>query len=169
MRNKYLNLLLLSNALIFLDQYTKLLITAHLPLHDSIRVFDNFFNLTHIRNPGVAFGLFAEKNSEWMPIILILLSMVAIIAILIIYHQTPRSRRFGQFGLIFIFAGAIGNLIDRILRKEVIDLLQFYYDHFYFPTFNLADVFISVGVGLMIIDTFKKHPGYPHEAWKEAG
>lgn len=169
MRNKYLNLLLLSNALVLLDQYTKLLITAHLPLHYSIRVFDNFFYLTHIRNPGVAFGLFAEKNSEWMPTIFILISTVAIIAILVIYHQTPQSRRFGRVGLIFIFSGAIGNLIDRILRKEVTDFLQFYYERFYFPTFNLADVFISVGVGLMIIDTLKQHPNSPQAPSGEAG
>ena len=159
LKNKYLQLLLVSNALIIIDQYTKFLVTLHVPLHFSIRVIDGFFSITHIRNPGVAFGLFAGQESELKVLFFIAISTVAIVAILYIFHQTPGSKRMVQIGLMLIFSGAIGNLIDRILYKEVIDFLDFYYQSFHWPSFNVADSCITVGVGLMILDLFYSHPG----------
>lgn len=150
--------MLLSNALIVLDQYTKFLVTTHLPLYYSVRVIDNFFSITHIRNPGVAFGLFAQHDSEYKALIFIVISTVAILAILVIFHQTQGDKGMVQTGLILIFGGAVGNLIDRIIYKEVIDFLQFYYDQYSFPAFNIADSCITIGVGLMILDLFKKQP-----------
>ena len=97
-----------------MDQYTKFLVNTHIPLYYSIRVIDDFFNFTHVRNPGVAFGLFAEQDSEYKALIFILISTVAILAILFIYYQTPDEKKMVRTGLIMIFSGAIGNLIDRI-------------------------------------------------------
>ncbi len=148
----------MSNTLILLDQYTKFLIIKHLPLFYSVNVIENFFNLVHIRNPGVAFGLFADQESEYKALIFVLISSVAIVAILVIFHQTPREKRMVQIGLILIFSGAVGNMIDRILHKEVIDFLQFYYNKYYFPAFNVADACISIGVVLMILDLFSQEP-----------
>ena len=105
----------------------------------------------------MAFGLFAGLESEYKAWIFVFISTVAIIAILVIYHQTPREHRMVRTGLILIFSGAIGNLIDRVVYKEVIDFLDFYYKGVHWPAFNIADSCITIGVGLMILDLLKKH------------
>jgi signal peptidase II len=158
LRNKYLQLLLISGALILIDQWTKFLVTIHIPLYFSVRVIDNFFNITHIRNPGVAFGLFANQESEYKVLFFIIISAIAIVAILIIFHQTPNNRRMVRTGLTLILSGAVGNLMDRIIHKEVIDFIDFYYQKFHWPAFNVADSCITIGVALMILDLFCHHP-----------
>ncbi len=161
MKNKYLQLLLASNFLIVLDQITKYMVTIHVPLHYSISVVEGFFSITHIRNPGVAFGLFAGHESEYKVLFFVVISIIAILAILIIFHQTPDDKRMVKVGLILIFSGAIGNLIDRILHKEVIDFLDFFYNGSHWPAFNVADSCITIGVSFMIVDLFC---GYPEGA-----
>ena len=161
MKNKYLQLLLISNILIILDQITKFWVTLHIPMHYSISVIEGFFSITHIRNAGVAFGLFAGYESEYKALFFIVISTIAIIAILCIFHQTPDDKRAVRFGLILIFSGAIGNLIDRIVHKEVIDFLDFFYRGFHWPSFNIADSCITIGVSFMIFDLFF---GYPESA-----
>ena len=154
MKNKYLQLLLASNTLIILDQLTKFLVTIHVPRHYSIPIIDGFFSITHIRNPGVAFGLFARQESEYKVLFFIIISLIAIIAILIIFHQASDDRRAVRVGLILIFSGAMGNLIERILHKEVIDFLDFFYKGSHWPAFNVADACITIGVSFMIFDLF---------------
>jgi len=127
-------------------------VNAHIPKHHYITVIDNFFAITHIRNPGVAFGLFAEGPSEYKTYLFIGFSVIAIVAILIFFHQTPQKNRMVRIGLILIFSGAIGNLIDRILYQEVIDFLDFYYGTYHWPAFNIADSCITIGVLLMFAD-----------------
>ncbi|MBT3513778.1 MAG: signal peptidase II [Nitrospina sp.] len=158
MRNKYIQLFLISNFLIILDQVTKFWVTLHIPIHYSISVVEGFFNITHIRNPGVAFGLFARHESEYKALFFIVISIVAIAAILIIFHQSPENKRAVRVGLILIFSGAIGNLIDRILYKEVIDFLDFFYEGFHWPAFNVADSCITTGVSFMMYDLFFGYP-----------
>jgi len=137
------------------------MVTIHVPLHYSISVIEGFFSITHIRNPGVAFGLFAGHESEYKVLFFIVISIIAIIAILVIFHQTPDDKRMVKVGLILIFSGAIGNLIDRILHKEVIDFLDFFYNGSHWPAFNVADSCITIGVSFMIVDLFC---GYPEGA-----
>ena len=154
MRNRYLFLFIISSALIVIDQYTKFMITLHVPLNYSIKVVEGFFNLTHIRNSGVAFGLFSDQPSELKPLILIIISLIAIMAILVIFHQTASERRFAQIGLVLIFSGAIGNLIDRVLHQEVIDFMDFFIQNHHWPAFNIADSCITIGVTFMVADMF---------------
>ncbi len=146
-----------------MDQYTKYWITTHIPKGYSMEVIRDFFSLTHIRNSGVAFGLFADSDSEIKSLIFIIFSSVAIVAILVFFHQAPRYRKIVHMGLILVFSGAIGNLIDRILYQEVIDFLDFFYSGYHFPAFNVADSCITVGVGFMFIDLFQKDPSRPLE------
>jgi len=153
-----MTLFLISNTLILVDQYTKFLVNTHIPLYYSKRVIENFFNLTHVRNPGVAFGLFADQDSEYKALVFIFISSVAIIAILIIYYQTPDDKKMVRTGLIMIFSGAIGNLIDRVVYKEVIDFVDIFFGNYHWPAFNFADACITIGVGLMILDLFQGHP-----------
>ena len=152
MRNKYLFLFVNSSALIVIDQYTKFMITLHIPLNYSVNVVAGFFNLTHIRNSGVAFGIFSEQNSELKPYLLIFVSIIAIIAILVIFHQTEREKKLVPTGLVLVFSGAIGNLIDRVLHKEVIDFIDIFFENQHWPAFNIADACITIGVMLLAAD-----------------
>lgn len=154
MKNKYVLLFFVSGVLIVMDQYTKLMVSLHIPLNYSVKVVEDFFSLTHIRNSGVAFGLFASQQSEYKALMFIAISTIAIIAILVIFHQTPKEKKMVQTGLILIFSGAIGNLIDRILHGEVIDFVDFFINRHHFPAFNIADSCITVGVTMMVIDLF---------------
>ena len=154
MKNKYVLLFFVSGVLIVMDQYTKLMVSLHIPLNYSVKVIEGFFSLTHIRNSGVAFGLFASQQSEYKALMFIAISTIAIIAILVIFHQTPKEKKMVQTGLILIFSGAIGNLIDRILHGEVIDFVDFFINRHHFPAFNIADSCITVGVIMMVIDLF---------------
>ena len=154
MKNKYVLLFFVSGVLIVMDQYTKLMVSLHIPLNYSVKVVEGFFNFTHIRNSGVAFGLFASQQSEYKALMFIAISTIAIIAILVIFHQTPKEKKMVQTGLILIFSGAIGNLIDRILHGEVIDFVDFFINRQHFPAFNIADSCITVGVIMMVIDLF---------------
>ena len=137
---------------------TKFWVTLHIPRHYSISVVEGFFNLTHIRNPGVAFGLFARHESEYKVLFLVVVTIIAIIAILSIFHQSPDNKRAVRIGLILIFSGAVGNLIDRILYGEVIDFLDIFYQGFHWPAFNVADACITTGVSFMIYDLFFGYP-----------
>ena len=154
MKNKYVLLFFVSGVLIVMDQYTKLMVSLHIPRNYSVKVVEGFFNFTHIRNSGVAFGLFASQQSEYKALMFIAISTIAIIAILVIFHQTPKEKKMVQTGLILIFSGAIGNLIDRILHGEVIDFVDFFINRHHFPAFNIADSCITVGVIMMVIDLF---------------
>ena len=152
MRNKYLFLFVISSSLIVIDQYTKFMVTLQIPLSYSINVVEGFFNLTHVRNSGVAFGIFSEQNSELKPYLLIFVSIIAIIAILVIFHQTGKDKRMVQGALVLVFSGAIGNLIDRVLHKEVIDFIDIFFNNRHWPAFNVADACITIGVMLLAAD-----------------
>ena len=152
MRNKYLFLFVISSSLIVIDQYTKFMVTLHIPLSYSINVVEGFFNLTHVRNSGVAFGIFSEQNSQLKPYLLIFVSIIAIIAILVIFHQTGKDKRMVQGALVLVFSGAIGNLIDRVLHKEVIDFIDIFFNNRHWPAFNVADACITIGVMLLAVD-----------------
>lgn len=144
----------MANALIILDQYSKVMVVNHIHLYESIIIMDDFFSITHIRNPGVAFGLFANLNMEYKSLLFVTISTIAIMAILVIFHQTPVEKTRVHYSLILIFSGAVGNLIDRIHYKEVIDFLDFYVGKYHWPAFNIADACITIGVGVMIFDLF---------------
>ena len=128
------------------------MITLHIPQNYSVKVVDGFFNLTHIRNSGVAFGIFSDQQSELKPYFLIFVSIIAIMAILIIFHQTGKEKRLVQTALVLIFSGAIGNLIDRVLHKEVIDFIDLFINNQHWPAFNVADSCITIGVMFMAAD-----------------
>jgi signal peptidase II len=145
--------------MIILDQVTKFLVATKIPLYYSIEVIHGLLNITHVRNPGVAFGLFANHELEYKALIFVMVSAVAAVAILVIFYQSPEAKIMANTGLILIFSGAVGNMIDRVVHKEVIDFVDIYFRNFHWPAFNVADSCITIGVTLMIIDLFKHHPG----------
>jgi signal peptidase II len=137
-----------AGAVLILDQVTKALILAHLPLGGSIAVIPGFFDLTHVQNPGGAFGFLAGMSAEVRSLLFIAVSLVAAGLILYFYWQTPLGHRFLSVGLALIFGGAVGNLVDRMRFGIVVDFLDVYAGTLHWPAFNVADSAITIGVGI---------------------
>jgi signal peptidase II len=157
-RVRKLRYLLVSLAVIVLDQWTKWLVELRLPQHTTQPVVAGFFNLTHVLNTGVAFGLFASDGggSGWL---LTALGLGALVAVGLYFWFTPSRDRVLLVALALVVGGAVGNLIDRVARGAVTDFLDVYVGLHHWPSFNIADSAISVGIVLMAIDSFR--PSHP--------
>lgn len=136
-----------------LDQVTKLAVNQWLTYADRLTVIEGFFYLTHVRNPGAAFGLFAESPEPYRGIFFIVVTTVAMLMVLSFYRHLAPGDKLSALALGLILGGAAGNLIDRIRLGEVVDFLHFrLWGGYSWPDFNLADSFIVVGVALLILE-----------------
>jgi signal peptidase II len=159
LQKKYLRFSGIVTLVVLADQATKFLVLNKMPLLKSIVVVPGFFSLTHVHNPGGAFGFLAQNGSPWRHWMFLAAAVVALSMILYFHHQTPKTHPFLGLGLALIFGGAIGNLIDRLRFGEVIDFLDFYVANLHWPTFNVADSAVTVGVGIFVLHiVFKKMP-----------
>jgi signal peptidase II len=150
-----LRYLFVSLAVIVLDQWTKWLVEIHVPHHAAWPVVPGFLNLTHVRNTGVAFGLFASQGGRGGSWLLTLLGLAALAAVGVYFHYASRRDRLLLFALALVVGGAIGNLIDRVASGAVTDFLDIYLGARHWPSFNVADSAISVGIVLMALDSFR--------------
>lgn len=158
-RKKYMMLLLIAGAVVLLDQLTKAVILSELPLYRTIPVIPGLFNITHIHNPGGAFGFLAEQSPWVRKTVFLFMSSVAVVMVLYFYHNTPKTHSWLAAGLALIFGGAVGNLIDRFRFGKVVDFLDFYLGNSHWPAFNVADSAITVGVSIFLIHlVFNKMP-----------
>jgi signal peptidase II len=145
--------LLAFTASLSLDVLTKYLVTRHLAFSDRIEIMEGFFYLTHVRNPGAAFGLFATWSATWRLGFFIGISLVALGIVVSFFRKLAPGDRLSALALGLISGGAVGNLIDRVLRHEVVDFLHFkLWQGYSWPDFNFADSFIVVGVGLLVLE-----------------
>lgn len=142
---------MVAGLVIVFDQLSKALVLAYMPLYRSIVIIPGFFNLTHVRNPGGAFGFMAQNESPLRHWFFLIAATFALAMILYFYHQTPKSKRFFGLSLALIFGGAIGNLIDRLRFGEVVDFLDVYVGYYHWPTFNIADSAVTVGVLIFLL------------------
>ncbi len=138
-------LALVAGGVLVLDQVTKALVLEHLPLGASRSVIAGFFDLTHVHNPGGAFGFLATMSPQVRAAVFIAASLLAAGLILWFFLQTPSHQRLHAFGLALIFGGALGNLVDRVRFGVVIDFLDLYIGEMHWPAFNVADSAITVG------------------------
>jgi signal peptidase II len=145
-------------AAFILDRLTKVLVEKGLPLHESKPIIPGFLDLTHTRNTGVAFGFFANSNSVWVPYVLTLTSALALVLILVysLRHSVKNWKL--QLGLMLVLGGAAGNLYDRISYGYVIDFIDVFYRTYHWPTFNVADSAISVGISLLLLEVLLQRP-----------
>ena len=142
-----------------IDQVTKAMILKTLPLYTSVPVIQGFFSLTHIHNPGAAFGFMASQDSSIYQIVLLLITSTAVCVLFFLYQKIPRSHPLLATGFALVFGGAIGNLIDRIRFGKVVDFLDFYIKNLHWPAFNVADSAITIGMTIILIHLiFKKMP-----------
>jgi len=135
---------------VVLDQITKQLVLTKLPLYQAVSIIPGFFNLTHIRNPGGAFGFMAAGSQDVRNLIFIGASTVAIGLIVYFYRNTPKTYPYLASALAMIFGGAVGNLIDRLRFGEVVDFLDVYVGAYHWPAFNVADSAITIGMTIFI-------------------
>jgi len=138
-----------------LDLFTKYLVDSHLHYGDKRELIEGFFYLTHVRNPGAAFGLFATAPQDVRLVFFIGISVVAIGIIISFFRRLAPGDRLSALALGFILGGALGNLVDRVRYGEVVDFLHFrLWQGYSWPDFNLADSFIVVGVALLLLELF---------------
>jgi len=159
LKNKYIKLVVVAGSIALLDQFTKGIILHYLPFNKTIPVIKGFFNITHVLNPGGAFGLMANLSPVLRSIIFLFISSMAVGIIFYFYKKTPEKYSFLAAAFALIFGGAIGNLIDRVRFGMVIDFLDFYAGNLHWPAFNIADSAITIGIGIFLYHLiFKKMP-----------
>jgi signal peptidase II len=146
-----MRLLWVSVAVLVLDIASKLWVAAALPEFATRSVIPGFLNLTHVRNRGVAFGLFDSLGSYGPPV-LIVAGAAALVIVGIYFRQTESHESLLLWALALILGGAVGNLLDRIFHGAVTDFVDVYVGTYHWHTFNVADSSISVGIGLMLLD-----------------
>ncbi len=141
----------LSALVIALDQATKLLAETLLEMHQPVPVLPSF-NLMLTYNTGAAFSFLADAGG-WQRWFFLGLGMAVSIGLIAwLWRLKPAEKRLA-LALALILGGAVGNLIDRAWLGQVIDFIQLYYDRWYWPAFNLADSAITVGAGLLVVDS----------------
>lgn len=137
----------ISAAIMLLDQVSKQIIVRQLGWFDVLPVVPHF-NIVHMRNTGAAFSMLSSAS----PAFFILLGTAVSIGILWWLRRNPRGQTLVAVALSLILGGALGNVIDRATRGHVVDFLDFYWGELHFPAFNLADIAITTGAGLLILD-----------------
>ena len=139
-------LIMIAALVVIVDQFTKYIVASKMIEGMSIPIVDGIFHLTFILNPGAAFGIL--ENNRWF----FVLTALAVLAFLFYYrHVILSETRMVQFGIALFAGGALGNLIDRIRIGLVID----FFDLRIWPIFNVADIAICLGVGLILWSTIK--------------
>jgi signal peptidase II len=150
-----LRFLFVSLAVIVLDQWSKWLVEVHLPHSAAHPLVPGLLNLTHVRNTGVAFGLFASQGMTGGGWLLTILGIAALTAVGIYFWFAPPRDRLLLTALALVVGGAVGNLIDRVSSGAVTDFIDVYVGLHHWPSFNIADSAISIGIVLMAIDSFR--------------
>ena len=145
-------------GIVLLDQVTKILIAQTIALYTRIPVVPSFFDLTHLRNPGAAFSLFAQAPEWFRQPFFFLVTGIAIVALSLFLHRAKDDGLFLTIAVSGVLAGAIGNLIDRMVYGEVIDFLLFYWGTYHWPAFNVADSCITLGVIGLLWTSFRTPP-----------
>ena len=155
---KFVLVLALAAAVTGLDQFTKWLIDTRMVLYQSIPVIDSLFHITYVRNTGGAFGFLAGTSAALRLPFFIVVSVVAITALLYFVRQIGSQQHVLLCALGGILGGALGNLIDRMVRGTVVDFLDVHWRGWYWPTFNVADSFITTGVIVLFLHSLLTQP-----------
>ena len=145
---------LISLLVLVLDQWTKYLALSKLKYGETIAVIDGLFNFTLVYNPGAAFGMFGNLPETQRQIVLTVVSVLALCVVFWYLRGEAKGDPYSQVALMGILGGAIGNIIDRFRFDAVVDFLDFYYQSYHWPAFNIADSAISVGVAVLVLRMF---------------
>ena len=145
--------LVIAGLVILLDQASKQWAEAALALHQPVAVLP-FFNLTLAYNEGAAFSFLAGAGG-WQRWFLTAVALAVSVFLLLWLRRLRANEKIAAWGLSLVLGGALGNVIDRLLHGHVIDFLDVYYRQWHWPAFNLADSAISLGIVLLLLDSFR--------------
>jgi len=152
--------LFIAVLVLLLDRLSKWAVARNMALRESVVVIPGFFQLTHVQNPGAAFGLFAESSAQWKVGALVSFSILALIVVAALLWKNGHALTTTSVGLSLILGGALGNLWDRLVSGHVVDFLDFYMGSYHWPAFNVADSAIVIGAILLVSEiVFSKSAG----------
>jgi signal peptidase II len=139
-------------AIVTVDQATKALVRASVPLHESVTVIPGFMDITHVLNSGAAFGILNAADFPFKSVLIAVIATAALIGVGMYAASISHHQLTARIGLALIIGGAAGNLLDRVIAGSVVDFVDVYWQTHHFWAFNVADSAISVGVAVMILD-----------------
>jgi len=138
------------------DQVSKYFIVATFNLHESRRIIQNILYLRYIKNPGAAFGLSFGHPHVMLTITFLI---IIILGYLFLKGNLFSNNMLGKTAMVMVLGGAIGNFIDRIRMKEVVDFIDMGVGHYRWPVYNLADIYVTIGMVILIyFFSFKAKP-----------
>ncbi|MEH7084543.1 signal peptidase II [Neobacillus drentensis] len=155
---------LIALFVILLDQITKWLIVSKMYLGESIPIIDNIFYITSHRNRGAAWGIL--QGQMWL---FYVITIVVIVAIMYYLYKAAKGKWILGVSLALMLGGAIGNFIDRVIRKEVVDFIHTYVFGYNFPVFNIADSALVIGVILLMIQMVLEERETKEKSYGENG
>lgn len=165
MKIKYLLLAAISGAIITADQASKMYVHTHFRVNEVLTVIPRFFNVTHVQNPGAAFGFLANAPELFRELFFLSMPPIALLIILAIMRGVAERDRWTIVSLSMVFGGAIGNYIDRLRFRYVVDFIDFTfvldpdpmnYKKWSYPAFNIADIAIVCGVAILLFLEFTR-------------
>jgi signal peptidase II len=147
--------LILPLFIVAFDQATKWLVIQRLPLYEDVPLISGLLSLQHVRNSGAVFGFLSSTSIPGKAYIFALMSALALAALTYYSRTIPREERLPRFALSLVIGGAIGNLIDRVRFGYVVDFVKMYWGSHVWPNYNVADSAISIGLVLLVVDSFR--------------
>lgn len=147
--------LVLPASIVVADQATKWLVVSRLPLYEDFPLISGLLSLQYVRNSGAVFGFLSGAAIPGKPYLFALLSTVALLALSYYARTIPHEERLPRFALSLVIGGAIGNLIDRVRFGYVVDFVKMHWQGHVWPNYNVADSAISIGLVLLIVDSFR--------------
>lgn len=157
MKRTFLILFFVSLFTVLIDQYSKMYIADTFYFGESITIIPDFFNITHVRNPGAAFGIFADSHPVLRSILLLGTPPLAVLLICIFVFKNKKLATLEIYAYSLIIGGALGNFVDRFRLGFVVDFLDFHISRrLTWPAFNFADSFITIGAFVLILLSFQK-------------
>ncbi|MBW1999448.1 MAG: signal peptidase II [Deltaproteobacteria bacterium] len=134
-----------ASIIVLLDQASKVAISRTIPAYGTLPVIKGFFNLVHVKNRGIAFGLMNRPEGILTTYLLPIATVAVILLLIYLYFKIKSEGNKIVLGLSLVLGGAVGNLIDRLLLGHVLDFLDFHIGSLHWPAFNIADASITVG------------------------
>ncbi len=168
MKRKYIILMILTPLLLGADLVTKRISEQSLAPGESVVVVEGFFNFRMALNRGAAFGLGHNWSPEFRTPFFLLVSVIALTVVVILIRKVGENEKLAPTGLSMILSGAIGNIHDRVRFGHVVDFIDLHWKHAYhWPTFNVADISITVGAALLFYYTLAMEPEKLKESLSE--
>jgi len=138
--------------IVVIDQATKAMVRAVVPVQNSVTVIPGLMDFTHVLNSGAAFGILNGTEFPFKTVLIAVIATAALIGVGMYAANLAHHQLIARLGLALIIGGAAGNLIDRVVAGSVVDFVDVYWRGYHFWAFNVADSAISVGVSIMILD-----------------